>query len=116
MRSLVIDRTKWYRGKGDTHSRLLRADDGMMCCLGFYSLACGLSREDIEDISFPTSVDWSLPGEMDWLCGEPGDDCDYTVEVRVGNVNDSTAITDVEREQRLTALFAEHGVNVTFVN
>jgi hypothetical protein len=120
MREFTVDRSKWMRGKGDQFSRLLVApetarngstvpseDVGKMCCLGFYSLACGLTPEEIEDVGFPSSVGY--PDEMEWVTF---DDRENTI----GEINDDPAISDAEREERLTKIFGAYGVRPIFVD
>ena len=52
----VIDRKRWWRGKGSNDSRLLIPTTGEMCCLGFRQLATGLQPSDISDMGNPASV------------------------------------------------------------
>jgi hypothetical protein len=107
---LVIDRSKWLRGEGDK-SALLRASDGKMCCLGFYCLAVGLTENQIRNKGFPqylydnplekTEGKWLVDGGMDVIF--------------LTDYNDSGALPEKVREEKLTEIFATHGVTVKFV-
>lgn len=109
---LTIQRHKWFRGRGSEHSRLLR-HDGRMCCLGFYSLQCGLQPEHILGCGLPSNAKTfddplPLPQPMQWL-----DRC----ELRIAGINDDEDITEEEREQELTESFKKYGnVEVEFVD
>lgn len=136
MKELVVDRKRWYRGKGNIRSRLLRPEDNQMCCLGFYGLSCGLKEENIIDVGFPSQVrtgqrhgvDKShkpvpLPKEMHWLeetiskqIGEDSSVFEEEVERTIGEINDNEEIDEETRERLLTEEFAKHNINVTFIN
>ena len=105
---LVIDRTKWYRGQGDKESRLLR-QDGSMCCLGFDALACGLEPDAIVNRSFPDHV----AGPQDYH-----DARTFRVTREIARINDTTALTDAEREAQLIPLLKQIGGydDVQFIN
>lgn len=121
----VISRDDWVRGR---QSSLLNPD-GKMCCLGFFSLACGLTEDDIlyrgtpadvmEDSNFKfTEI---LTSEAPWLVevhdfgdDEPmicnGKDTNYLMEI-----NDDSNTDDKCKEEEIIRIFAENGVKVTFV-
>lgn len=106
---LTIDRTKWLRGAGCEPSRLLRKEDGKMCCLGFYAKACGLTDDDIVGQPNPSGVNRALPDEMLWLFGQQNnsDEC-----LRLMEENDSSEVS----ESKISEIFAKNGVEVEFVN
>jgi len=119
---LVIDRSKWYRGRGGADSRLERSD-GQMCCLGFFGVACGVAPEHLKGIAYPRlpsvahrSGDAKWPGwlfeEVDGLRSHLGLNDNRT---RLAKLNDSVVGAD-ERERAIAAIFAEHGVEVVFVD
>lgn len=57
-KEFTIDRSKWVQGKNRNIlgcSALLN-DLGNMCCLGFYSEACGVPREELKDRPAPASI------------------------------------------------------------
>jgi hypothetical protein len=112
---LTIDRNTWLRGEGSVASRLLRKDDGKKCCLGFYMNACGVSDSKIEDVRLPSDLD-DIPNEAAWL-----------VEKEIKNLNipslmayDLMQCNDEslqgDREEEITKIFKEAGVEVEFVN
>lgn len=158
MRELVIDRTKWYRGKGSSYSALMTTDAsilasnnfvsslnlvykpghiasvdvGKMCCLGFDMLACGVAEEYLRSAQLPshllhTDVD-AFPEQESWLLTENADPLlmqdmekylhigEDKLEVILAVINDSELITAVEREKFITKVFAQHDVQVTFIN
>lgn len=99
---LVIDRQLW--GKGT-----LLHNDGRMCCLGHLSAACGISNERMAGKGYPLQ-DWlevpSWAREVSRSAGGAG-------EV-AALINDST-LPAYERETKLIALFAEHGIALSFI-
>lgn len=107
----VIDRKRWYRGKGGAYSRLLR-HDGAMCCLGQVARQCGLRAKDIRNECSPGDVDTGgiLPA---WLFNGSSDseDCKYAM-----SLNDAEAYSDKHREKWLKRLFKKHGAQLTFIN
>lgn len=118
MEKLVIDRSKWYRGKGGEDSRLLLAD-GQMCCLGFDLLRRGLQPQDIRGVGTPDQLNAeedALAGLIT-VCEECGSSHYELSAVGEGLVdtNDLTTLDEPTREAKLTALFAEIGVDVEFV-
>jgi hypothetical protein len=57
---LVIKRSEWLRGEESSPkkggSALLRSRDRKKCCLGFLSLACGLTEQEIEGKGYPAGA------------------------------------------------------------
>ena len=117
----IVDRKKWYRGRGVVKSKLLRVD-GKMCCIGFVGIQCGiepsllLNKGTVEKVSLPrslwptwffSSVDNTLDGDAPWICSDLN---------RAYEINDATYLTDAEREARLRAIFASHGDEIVFVD
>lgn len=110
-KTFTIDRGRWrfggsYREEwGDT--RLLN-HEGYLCCLGFWSLSCGLSPEDIKDFSECCRL--PLAGKFpSWFM----DDFNL-VEDTFMVANDNPYLKQDEREKLLTKLFADHGVELVF--
>lgn len=108
-KKFTIDRSKWYRGKGDCNSKLLRKD-GSMCCVGFYAKACGLSDEDI--IDKPTINDVYVIEEHEENRIEVSD----PVINIIYNTNDNVNISEADREKGIYEQFIEMGVQVDFVD
>jgi len=104
---LVIDRAKWCRGGENTS--LIRSEDGCMCCLGFFGLACGVPGKLMIDKAGPASAKHS--GWPEWL--NDGETM-LTAKHLLLEANDESSINDSEREQRITEIFAKHGVEVEF--
>lgn len=120
----VIDRNQWLRGNG-VESSLRRIDDGKMCCLGFYGLACGIPVDEIVDHGDPSDTEGdTLTKWPEWLLQElPPDEGQWystwentTACGDLIEANDSKEIEDPERERKIAAIFAEHGIAVEFVD
>ncbi len=107
---LVINRDKWLRGEGAFESKLLRREDGKMCCLGFLGLACGLSESDI--MGKATPVDALNDGKYPEAILEYG--FLTTTSYSLMSANDSRYIPETEREQTITNLMSEIGIEVEF--
>lgn len=121
---LVIDRNKWLRGEGGAVSALRRKSDSKMCCLGFFAKELGYEDDMINDRSSPEDFltarvtpnywpKWAVNEEY-----EDGEDpyrtdtCDL---MDLMKINDDEHMSDEEREGEIKRLFAEHGVDVEFV-
>jgi hypothetical protein len=110
---LVIDRKRWLRGEGAAASKLLRPEDGKMCCLGFYGLSCGLGEAELLDACTPGSRGgmalWpAWMGSRD----EGADNRGLAWDVwQLMSFND-----DEPTESKIAAIFARHGVTVRFVD
>ena len=119
MKKLIIDRKKWYRGRGTAESRL-RLKNGTMCCLGFYALSCGKTEDEILDKSYLLTEEYdmySLPTteEAEWLNSEL--EYPYCSTSRLlGFTNDDVDLKEEDREQQISEIFAKNGVEVEFVN
>ncbi len=141
MNDLVIDRQKWARGKSNGVSALLNSD-GNMCCLGFAAIQItGLTPDQIEGFGQYEELDSEL---HDFLiengtpfCEPQDSEHDYDpviADTKFHNhaveINDfvigNSAInyggrtcfmeTEEDREEQLTKLFKENGINITFIN
>ena len=111
---LIIDRNEWLRGEGGIKSFLLRESDGKRCCVGIYARALGVPDNQILNCPWPRQGSSSVESvwradEADWLI--PGVDQLYSL----GGINDAY-IDETDREGQIAAIFAEHGVNVSFIN
>lgn len=128
MMKVVIDRSMWYRGLGDSGSALRRRSDGKMCCLGFVGIACGYTPEQISGMSTPDDVlnfgqgHVRAPAETSkWpeaLAAKTMFDNgwgDTALTNSLITVNDSLTMGDDEREKRIGNLLASAGVEVEFV-
>lgn len=106
---LTIKRSQWLRGEGPEASRLLRPNDGMMCCLGFYCLSRGYSPSEIVNHESPATLDNALEKLTELVCIG-----DFTAEPVAKNevyklmvANDFQRESDDKKEQTITALFAK---------
>ena len=145
MRKLVIDRRLWARGGRNGGNKLLDSQTKTMCCLGFHALACGYTAEDIADRRTPEEVvkeklaadpEFKQPEDCDFLiAGQPvrHQDSYHTAYVIAQNSRDCVELmhvndtmhnttsagyppyTDKVREEKIKAIFAQHGWDVEFV-
>jgi hypothetical protein len=117
---LVIDRQRWLRGEGAKHSRLLREQDRRMCCLGFLSIACGLSEDSIEGTSTVEELadnGLELPSVLEQLVDEQGERRMSTrLAGRLMAENDDPRKDEAYRERTIAELMERIGVEVTFIN
>lgn len=118
---LVINRPNWLRGEGAGDSFLLRESDNRMCCLGFYSRACGFSKDSLVGQRGPMQLGTNIiPDQMKWLYIGKGNSEHSGVANKAMTVNDGSQeyveLSEEERERKLTELFAEHGIKVTFTD
>lgn len=126
---IIIDRSKW--GTGYLLRRDLLAlgpgeldpDEGKMCCLGFLARACGATDDEIRGMPMPNrelANKYNINGvSTNLLNNHPLDigqriglASDYWWDI-ASSINDSTLPESV-KELRLTNLFREHGIELTF--
>lgn len=116
---LTIDRTKWLRGE-PISSKLLSSRTGEMCCLGFFSKACGYSDDEIMDEGDPGTI-LNRTKYPDWIydytnrISDSTNDLISTNDMTNGVSNDDGLCTEEWREKKIIEIFAEHGVEVEFV-
>lgn len=115
-KQLVIDRSKWRCGYYEPHdtdgpnrsangigcTRLLN-DQGFQCCLGF-------AVEQLDGVPHDKLLYLAVPEGP--LVG--ADSIAFAVRYQAVNINDEWKQSFEEREQKIAALFAEHGVEVVF--
>lgn len=106
----VVDRKKWYRGKGSRYSQLLRTD-GMRCCIGFVGQQCGIGDRDLLGrlgaVNAPSTL-WPK-----WFFVRHASSARDLILAY--NLNDRRRMSDADREAALKALFAKHGDELEFV-
>lgn len=88
-----------------------------MCCLGFFGLTCGFTKEEIKEEGKP----WKGRGWPKWLFNykrAPGLPLDYpsSDSFALMESNDDTTLTKKEREESIKEFFARNKVNVEFIN
>lgn len=121
---LVIDRKVWDRGYSGP--KLLRfigfLAQRKQCCVGCYLTALGMKDEDIYDeltVRIVRDSGRYTPPEAEWLfemSDSPTGDYKVTVEDTLTDLNDMVILDDADRERQIAEIFAQHGVNVTFVD
>ena len=109
---LIIDRREWLRGEGPGPSKLLRSSDGTRCCVGIYARALGVHDGSILNCSWPGERCVWHADEAPWLPIHPEEDARDSLSC----LNDDPALDDATRERLITERFAEHDVDVTFIN
>lgn len=113
--ALIIDRSRWLRGNIENSTLLDK--EGNMCCLGFYSLALGLSKKDILGVDQPdNAVRESCRLYPGWLvCQDYGGAAATNDANRLMEDNDAVGVDSRSRERKIARAFKEHGVVVKFV-
>jgi len=105
--AFTVDREKWYRGKGETGSKLVRRD-GRMCCMGFYGKTCGVPKKRMRGVGsfhttepiIPVPLETKYPSLLD----------------KIYATNDCVEITERTRERLLKRYLKEANIKVTFIN
>lgn len=119
-KKLVIDRQTWSRGftlNGEINSLLL--PNGSKCCLGFAGKQlCNISDERMLDMPDPESLGMDFENGMPWsvwmgVSGQARHSFDIESLI---DINDDEGISDSDREEKITAIFAQHDVDVIFEN
>ena len=111
METLIIDRKTWRTGDygrnktGDGDTKLFN-NEGYMCCLGFECLRRGFSKEQILNMYGPCDLDDNP------LSGQEGEK--FVTDAI--NINDDVNSTLKEKEAQIKKLFAEHNIDVQFIN
>lgn len=111
----TVERNKWFRGKGSYESKLLN-NDGYMCCLGFFSLACGLKEADIVNKTCPSDLpeELVLSTDLNKLVEPNMYNNSHCLKLMITNDLETFDNEDM-REAELAIHFAEIGVEVEFV-
>lgn len=99
----TITRSKWHRGS-ITNSYLLQPDSvgDKMCCVGFFSLACGATPEEILGRKVLQSVD------------RGGRDIAEDLSVSYLYDKNDVPMDERDREHYITEHFAKFNITVTF--
>lgn len=116
IKELVISRSIWLRGGPEGESKLLRTTDNKMCCLGIYLEACGIAKDQLEDVETPANMDpgqeipvWLLEDDLD-----PDDSSPVARELMM--VNDDSNVSEEKREDFIASEFEKQGIKVTFTD
>lgn len=117
----TVSRAAWLRGDAD--SSMLLDGRGRMCCMGFYLRSCGVPEVDLlESMCIRDALGQESKGDLEELerdvgfGGKSRYSDDLSSAENIYAVNDDSSIPDGEREALLTALLAERGVTVHFVD
>ncbi len=122
-----FDISRKFWGTGDEGGSLLDASNGKMCCLGFYSLACGAPKRGILDASYLTSIEDTIPTTQrettKWLNKRVnmkiGGQTTESFEGILAHVNDcETGMykSRSRKEARIKSVFKQNGITVNFVD
>lgn len=121
MKKLVIDREKWYRGKGFMGSALRVEDTETYCCLGFLGKSCGLLDQHITGIGSPGGLQSKYREEFPPELFTEGEDPSSLVgnsawTSRAIALNDDEHLAEPDREAALTYHFHQIGYELEFIN
>lgn len=116
----TIIREKWLRGEGVTASRLLRFEDGKMCCLGQVMEQCGANHKDLILARGPASIEsiaiLAVPiGIVTEFVG-PGDGLETSqTAYDLMAINDNEELSDETREHLLKIEASKLGHTLIFI-
>jgi hypothetical protein len=113
--TFTVKRSEWFRGRGRIDSYLLKAD-GMKCCVGFVCLQLGLADTEIIGERTIHQVLWNWEKETTKKFAIAGMDNSPSWLGQAYATNDDDTISDVQREERLKALFKQGGHQIEFVD
>ena len=123
MLAVTVDRSTWIRGRSE--ESFLLSDTGNKCCMGFASIAAGLSPDDIlRRLTVAGALSHfkpqSAPGDKTYTACPASlqqfvDAGDLDVD-EVYEANDDADTDDATREQKLITLGARFGIAFTFVD
>lgn len=127
MRSIKIDRKKWFRGKirsQDSVSYLWDSRERKGCCLGHaIHQACNRSWKSLDKLVDPNDVfhQQDILGLIEEvIVGSPFDGSDQIIYMRSDftdraiSINDNMKISDKAREKRLIKLFRKNKIRLSF--
>ena len=92
---------------------MLLNSGGAMCCLGFYSRACGISPIHLFEKISPYSIRKRLIPEMDWLIKYSDNSLECT-DLMYENDNESQCSFSL-RKRHIQKIFKQQGIKVKFV-
>ena len=123
IKSFTIKRSKWLRMSKRTqiYSQMLDGKSGKMCCLGFYSITCGIPRENIKNEPSPRDVVFDYDNIVwnTFLLSKRKEFGFNKVNSKIAgklmDINDDEETTDDFKEKEIKKIFATKGVKVKFV-
>lgn len=111
-KEFTVERSRWLRGEGSDASRLLRSEDHLMCCVGFFCKAMGFTDDELLEMSTLNAL---LTNHQQ----ERNEEKIYLIDPFQGTaymINDDLILHDGDREDSLTEEFKGLGIRVTFVD
>src|SRR3990167_9028995 len=102
---VVVDRERWYRGRGPDSSRLLLLD-GTMCCVGFLCRTMKIPEDAIRNVAAISEMHNASKFPDGWLLQTKHTPFGLSESSSFGQlytINDSTKMGDAEREALLIA-------------
>lgn len=122
IKKFTIKRSEWARGvaRSPLDRNCLLNDKGMKCCLGFYSLACGLQPENIKNFGSPSEVtDYEGKIWDTFLLEKSNFGESRSNDSEICNdliaVNDGLS-TDKFKEEQIVDIFATQDIKVKFID
>jgi len=121
-KKIVVRRDKWARDghwngvppfSGDRGTNLLRSEDGCMCIMGWVLVALGVQPEHLLNLgdpdNLPTADKEKLPSSF-WAT----EDGETPTSWQAVNWNDTSVVSDKERETKLAGIFRPWGIDLVF--
>lgn len=120
MDKFIIKRSEWLRG-GIPSTQLLNRE-GEKCCLGFFSLACGIDSKYIQGVATPADICrifFTTPKLNDkfpeWVLASSHNATINSSDINsLMCINDDKDINDSKREENIKEIFAKHNITVEF--
>lgn len=123
LKTLVIDRNVWLRGRDAYATSALLREDGKRCCVGIYLQSCGIEDDRLLKKDFAHSLpENELPEEARWLVSvEEFEDEHLNYDSSedgstLYSTNDSMELSEKMREYLVKRKFRKHGIKVEFIN
>lgn len=108
---IIVDRQKWFRGKGCMDSQLLK-QDGRMCCLGFASIQCGMSPNDILGQPYNYCILSETPDILSFLNEDMYNPSD--IGEKLTSINDALYLNENDRELKLNSILEQGDCPIRF--
>ena len=118
-KKVVIDRTKWLRGKGPSNSYLWDSQSGRGCCLGHVlNKAHGKSYKSMNRFRSPATYAVRINKKNPLCILNPlHKSYEHSEDIRRAmRINDSSFRSDEHREKELKELMLPLGYELVFIN
>ncbi len=117
---IVVHRDTWLRGNTmgpfPTERVQLINEQGHKCCLGFAGLCWDIPAHTLVNTGTPDEVNWEWKGDHPFSLLVDINDLNTQLARDTVMINDNPTISDEEREEELTALFATKGIVMRFTD